>query len=220
MSSVKQILAVGDSFTFGEELKTVFDAYPNLITNYYNGELVNLAKPGTGNRRMIRNIIDHISSGHHVDLVIIGWTSPGRMEFADDDGIFDIWPGYRGTMYIDNQPWRLDLLEYINKYHNSQYIYYNFLLDVILIQNYLEKNNINYIMSSICMNEYYHNIYYSKMELITPLVNPKYFIGWPEEGMAEWTLGCKKGPRGHFLTDGHRRVADKLIDYINKYQLL
>jgi hypothetical protein len=32
--------------------------------------------------------------------------------------------------------------------------------------------------------------------------------------MAEWTRGVQKGPGGHFLDDGHKKVADKINEHI------
>ena len=214
---IKNILAVGDSFTYGQELKTSRDAYPQLIADRIGATLINQAAPGSGNKRMVRKIIDHITLKNPVDLVIIGWTSPGRMEFCDAAGIFDIWPGYSGRLFAQDQPWRMELLEYINKHHDPEYIYRMYLLDIIMLQNFLCKHNIKYIMLTTCSNEYYHNIYYSKSELLTDLIDSKYYVGWPTEGMAEWTRGCKRGPEGHFLAEGHKRVADKLYEYIRDF---
>jgi hypothetical protein len=30
----------------------------------------------------------------------------------------------------------------------------------------------------------------------------------------EWTYGTPRGPRGHFLEQGHEIVADKIYEYI------
>ena len=133
---IKNIVAVGDSFTYGEELKLVQNAYPYLLADKLSANIVNLAKPGSGNKRIVRSVIEHVANDQPVDLVIIGWSSPGRMEFADADGIYDIWPGNNGTLFQSrNQLWRTDLLNYINKHHDDEWIYKQYLLDVILLQN-------------------------------------------------------------------------------------
>ena len=213
----KHILAVGDSFTYGEELTTTQDAYAQLIAHRCDATLINLAKPGSGNKRMIRNVMVHVATNQHPDLVIIGWSSCGRMEYADDDGVFDIWPGYGGRLFVKNQPWRLDLLDYMNKHHDSAYLYKMHLLDVIMLQSFLKQQNINYIMLNTCCNEYYHNIYYTQNEVLTPFIDATHYLGWPTEGMVEWTVGCKQGPNGHFLSEGHRKVADKLYEHIRNF---
>ena len=42
------------------------------------------------------------------------------------------------------------------------------------------------------------------------------YLGWPNENMQTWTWNadCAKGPRGHFLEQGHEIVADKIYEYI------
>ena len=45
-------------------------------------------------------------------------------------------------------------------------------------------------------------------------IDPLYYIGWPEKSMMEWTYGCAKGLYGHFLDEGHKRVADKVYEHI------
>lgn len=213
---MKHILAVGDSFTYGEELESIYDAYPyklaNLISN--DTQVINLGKPGSGNKSMIRNVIKHVSENNLLDLVIIGWASPGRMEFADQSGVFDLWPGYSGRIFIEHNQWRSELLDYINKYHSPEHIYESYLLDIILMQSFLKQKNIRYVMTTTCANEYYHNIYYTGMKPLTDLIDTSFYLGWPSNGMAECTQGCKKGPGGHFLEDGHKKVAKTIYEHI------
>ena len=125
---IKNILAVGDSFTYGEELENRDNAYPYYLAKGLKAEVVNFAVPGGGNRQMLRKVIDYVLSGEPLDLVVIGWTSPGRMEFADANGMFDIWPGYSGNLFKrDGQDWRMELLDYINKHHDPEYLYKHYL---------------------------------------------------------------------------------------------
>jgi hypothetical protein len=46
------------------------------------------------------------------------------------------------------------------------------------------------------------------------LVDNTSFIGWPGETMVEWVVPCQYGSHGHFLDDGHKKVADKIYEYI------
>ena len=208
------ILTVGDSFTFGEELADRNLAWPFLLGAQLGATVTNMARPGSGNKRMVRYVMEYIAEGHSPDLVVIGWSSAGRMEFADKDGFFDVWPGYSGRMFSNEQPWRLELLEYINRHHNEEYLYRQYVLDVILLQNFLTLQDIKYIMIRAVGNEYYHNTYHKQTKLLNDLVDAKYYLGWPSQGMAEWTQGCPKGPGGHFLDAGHIKVANKLYEYI------
>lgn len=212
---IKNILAVGDSFTYGEELENRNHAYPYYLANGLKASVVNLGQPSGGNTQMINKVIDHITTGEPVDLVIIGWTSPGRMEFADANGVFDVWPGYGGALFrASGQDWRLELLDYINKYHSPDYLYHKFLRDIILMQSFLKERGIKYVMLSAVANEYYHKTYYNDDSVLPKQIDKANYVGWPNEGMAEWTAGCKRGPNGHFLEEGHRKVTAKLYEHI------
>ena len=150
---IKNILAVGDSFTYGEELDDVNNAYPYVLARQLGANITNLAKPGSGNTRMVRYIIESISKNKDIDLVIIAWSSAGRMEFADACGPYDIWPGYSGNMFrAGGQEWRMELLKYINTHHNTSYIYEKYLLDIIMIQSFLKQQNID--------EEYFSNVFF------------------------------------------------------------
>jgi hypothetical protein len=211
---IKNILAVGDSFTYGEELSSLDNAYPYLLGRKIGSSVTNMAKPGSGNTRMIRYIMDRIAEGNIPDLVIIGWSSPGRMEFADESGFFDLWPGYSGRAFMAEQPWRTELLEYVNRYHDSFYLYKQYILNVILIQNFLNQQNIKYVMLKTVGNEYYYNTNHFKLNQYIKLIDTEKYVGWPNAGMAEWTQGCDRGPGGHFLDDGHNQVANKINEHI------
>ena len=212
---INNILAVGDSFTYGEELENRNHAYPYYLARGLKADVVNEARPGSGNKRMIRTVIEYITNNNPVDLVVIGWSSAGRMEFADMGGQFDLWPGYSGNLFKrDKQDWRLELLDYINKYHDPEYLYHQHLLDVILMQSFLQTRDIKYIMINTDFNEYYHNNFNPKMINLSAQVDAKHYLGWPSEGMSEWTQGCKRGPEGHFLDEGHRKVTQKLYEHI------
>jgi hypothetical protein len=212
---ISNILAVGDSFTYGEELSDIMNAYPYLLSRTIGSKVNNLAKPGSGNRRMVRTVMEQIANKIPIDLVIIAWSSPGRMEFADAAGPYDIWPGYSGNMFQSGgQVWRMELLEYINEHHNSTWIYQQHLMDVILLQNFLKSCNIRYVMLRTVGNEYYHNSHYLQYYQLDQLIDRQHYLGWPAAGMSEWTQGCKRGPNGHFLDDGHKQVANKLYEHI------
>jgi len=211
---IKNILTVGDSFTYGEELEDRNLSWPVLLGNKVSADVVNLARPGAGNKRMVRHVIEHVASGQPVDLVVVAWSSPGRQEFADADGFFDIWPGYSGNMFKREQAWRIDLLNYINRFHNDEWMYKQYLLDVILLQSFLKEHGIPYVMCKTVGNEYYHRAFFTRVKPVAELVNSDGFLGWPDAGMTEWVGECERGPNGHFLEAGHEIVANQIYEHI------
>ena len=210
-----KLLTVGDSFTYGEELADRNVAWPYLLGNKLGYTVDNFAKPGAGNTKILRNTIENAD---RYDIIVISWSHFARIEFADEFGIYDIWPGNHGNLFKDKLSFRKDILNYINRYHDDVYLYSQQLINIILLQNYLKQNNKKYIMLDSFIECYDPDFSREKMRSLMPqLVNQidsTYYLGWPNKTMMEWTYGCSKGPGGHFLEQGHEIVANKIYEYI------
>ena len=187
-----QIYTVGDSFTYGEELENRFKAWPYLLAEKINGDVINDGKPAGSNDYMIRKLIDHVLSGKEKtpDIVVIGWSSPGRIEWADEVGAFDIWPGYRGKLFdADGTVWRHDLSSYIDRFHSGTWLHRRFVSQVLTTKSFLESMGIKYIMVNVVQNEYYKNLTFENHESYTKNIDKKYFIEYGTNGMLEWVGG-------------------------------
>lgn len=209
---IKKILAVGDSFTYGEELASPYDAWPYRLGDLTSAEVVNAGQPAASNDKILRIVLETLVSEPDIDLVVIGWTSPGRIEYADENGYFDLWPGYSGNLLKNTS--RMDLLDYINRNHNDCLLYKRFIHQVILAQQYLQSTGTKYIMMNTLQNEHYKQLYFDGKELYFNKIDKSTFLGFEKSGMVEWAYGCPKGPAGHFLAEGHRLVAEKIYDHI------
>ena len=201
-----KLLAVGDSFTFGEELSDVTDnvtsskfAWPELLASQLGWEVTNLAKPASGNTSMIRNIVNEI---YNHDVFIIAWSHWARIEFADAIGTFDIWPGCSTLPYEQFSPHRKNAIDYVTRYHSDDYLIRQCLLNVELLETFLKYHKKKYIMLSAFGNPIKTNKTFTN------------YLGWPNESMMEWTYGTPRGPGGHFLEQGHAIVADKIYEHI------
>jgi hypothetical protein len=203
-----KILAVGDSFTYGYEMQDTGDAWPCVLARKLNATVTNLAKPGGGNTQIVRNIVEHADQ---YDLVVIGWTSPGRIEFSDQIGTYDIWPGWNGKQRVSH---RVEIAKQLTIAHNDQYLFRQFLINIILVQSFLNFKNIPYVMASTQgeSEHYYSSCKQNNVDLLNK-IDYNTFIEWPKNGMAEWTFGCRQGPEHHFLEDGHERVAEKFYEH-------
>jgi hypothetical protein len=202
-----RLLTVGDSFTYGEELvDPQVSAWPYLIGKKLSYDVINLAKPGSGNSRMVRHAVEQINN---YDMIIIAWSHFDRTELADENGVYDLWPGCSINPHKEYSPWRSEVIDYYTKHYNDQYLYNQYLIYIILIQQYLKLNNKKYLMLDA-----FGNNNYRKNNGISTQIDSKYYIGWPNETMMEWTYGTPQGPGGHFLEQGHAIVADKINEYI------
>jgi hypothetical protein len=199
-----KLLTVGDSFTYGEELVDRRAAWPYLLSNQLDWSLTNLGRPASGNSRMVRTVVEEID--RH-DVFIIAWSHWGRIEFADDHGVYDIWPGSNAAVHQQYSPHRAQLVNYISQHHNDEYLIRQFLLNVIVLQNYLSQKNKRYLM--LTAFGYTNLLSQVQDKLKIPLkqgnlsdllnqIDTRYYVGWPETTM-EWTYDLPKGPRGHFL---------------------
>jgi len=201
-----KLLTVGDSFTYGEELAELTSAWPFLLGDRLGYEVNNLSKPGSGNTRMIRHAVEQINN---YDLIVIAWSHFARTELADENGFYDIWPGCSILPHKEFSSWRSEVINYYSKHHNDQYLYNQYLINIILIQQYLKFNNKKYIMLDT-----FGNNSYRKNDIVVDQIDSTYYIGWPTTTMMEWTYGTPQGPRGHFLEQGHEIVADKIYEHI------
>ncbi len=207
-----KILTLGDSFTFGAELQHPDkDSWPFLLGNKLDSEITNLAKPGSGNTRMVRHAVEQIDN---YDLIIIAWSHFARTELADENGFYDIWPGCSALPHKEFSSWRSDVINYYSKHHNDQYLYNQYLINIIVIQQYLKSNNKKYIMMDTFGNNNYRKNKYKKNNTVVDQFDSTYYVGWPNEGMVEWMGDCPKGPGGHPLELGHQRIADKINEHI------
>lgn len=211
----KQLLTVGDSFTYGDELIDMYQAWPYRLADLLNYEVYNMGQSGCSNFSILRRTLEELATNHY-DLVVIGWTSPGRIEWKDDIGIaYDLWPGYpTTTQFFQDHPWRVDFLNYISQHHNSAYLYEQYLIQVISLQSYCKTNNISYRMIDIKHNDYYRRIGAEMYQSLSAQIDAEMFVGWGEFGMIELAKGYEFGPGGHPLDKGHERIANELYTRI------
>lgn len=203
-----KLLTVGDSFTYGDELSDRSLAWPTLVADELGYELTNLALPSGGNTQVVRRVVENYQ---HADLVIIAWSHFARMEFADNLGVYDTWPGHSGIMFTGELSYRTELFKYLNRYYSDAYLYNQYLINIILLQNLLKQNNKRYLM----LDAFGNNKEYQKLATgLVDQIDTSYYLGWPTETMMEWTNGCPRGPYGHFLEQGHQIVADKINEHI------
>lgn len=211
----KQMLAVGDSFTYGDELIDKYQAWPYKLAAALKYEVHNMGQSGCSNASILRRTLEELATSHY-DLVVIGWTSPGRIEWKDDIGIaYDIWPGRSlDSQFFIDHPWRVELLNYVSQHHNSAYLYQQYLIQVLALQSYCKVNNIDYRMINVKQQDYYRSVGKDSYEYLSKQIDVHKFIGWEKFGMIELTATLPKGKRHHPLEKGHERIANEIYTWI------
>jgi hypothetical protein len=209
---MKKLLALGDSFTYGEELVDRSNAWAYQVGRRFNLDVVNLGQPGGSNYRALRLLLEQNIDDYA--LILIGYSHYDRLELADECGVYDSWPGGRRRKFREEAPWRAQIIDYITVHHDDDYLYRQYLMQIILTQSYLKHHNTPYIMMDAFGNHKAPQRFLKENSHIVSSVDTNHFIGWPNETMAEWTAGLPQGPGGHFLEEGHEVVSQKIISFI------
>lgn len=209
------LYTIGDSFTYGEELEHPEQhAWPRVIADQLNCELVNEARPGVGNEFITKRTILAIPK-YKPDLVIVGWTSCSRHEFADSQGVFDIWPAHNRKKFMRPElKHRLPLIDYITRNNNDLHEYRRWLRNIILLQSFLRDKSTRYLMCNTHDNQHRYGQFYTTSQDLYDLIDHTKFMGWPHDGMVEWAYGAPKAPQGHPLEQGHKQIAEAIVKHI------
>lgn len=206
------IYAIGDSFTIGDELPSKDFAWPAILSKKLNKEIINKGRPATGNSRMVKRAIDAVID--NAEMIIIGWTDSNRVEFADENGIFDLWAGRNYRQFQDDILHRKDLIKYITAYDVPKYHYANWLRKVILVQSLCKLHNIPCVMFISCGANDRHESFKQYYQNLLSLIDQSQFVDGMSISVCEWVYGTPHGPNGHPLEQGHEIIANKIYEHI------
>jgi hypothetical protein len=206
------IYAIGDSFTFGDELTDRNDAWPTVLSSMLDIPIINKGRPATGNLRMVKRAMDAVFDD--AELIIIGWSDVNRIEFADDDGIYDLWAARNYRSFMDNFDHRSGIIKYMTAYDVPDYHYARWLRYIILIQNFCKLNEIPLVMFISCGANESHKLYSDNFKKLLDHVDQKQFVDGMSNSVAEWCYGLPYGVNGHPLTEGHQVIANKIYEYL------
>ena len=214
---MKTLYTVGDSFTYGDELPDpVADGWPQKLANMLGYDLVNHGRSGVGNEYIIKKTIQAVAE-HNPDLVVVAWTSCGRVEFADEWGPYDIWPACNSRAFHEDPKleYRHELIKYITMYNDSEHEYRRWLRQVILLQSFLKTHGVEYLMCSAFDNQHRFGKYWQTNQGYYDLIDTDRIVGWPNDGMVEWSFQYPLAPKGHPLGEGHTKIAEKIYEACN-----
>ena len=182
------IFTNGDSFTYGDELdKPYSEAWPYILSQMLNLDVVNFGENGKDNARIVQSTKEYHS---RVARLPKGWIIQ--------------WTTFR--RFHDNPP-----VDVILQKLDKQYLLDLYFIHVRDLQDWFEEHDFPYIMFNGFDNEKYIRDNNSEFK---PLVDDKYFIGWPDEAVVNWVYEYEHGPRGHPRAEGHRRIAEILYENI------
>lgn len=206
------IYAIGDSFTYGDELESQEQAWPAILAESINKPVLNRGKPATGNTRIIKRVID--AGINNAEMIIVGWSDCNRQEFADEIGVYDIWAGRNYRAFQKDNTHRIDLIKYLTAYDAPEYYYADWLRKIILIQSFCQTKNIPLVMFIACGANESHAEYHTQFKDLVAQINQTQFVDGMFTSVAEWCYGTPHGPNGHPLKEGHTIIAEKIYEHI------
>jgi hypothetical protein len=162
---------------------------------------------------MVRHCVEQINN---YDMAIVAWSHFARIEMADENGFYDLWPGGGTLPHKQYSPWRWEIIDYFSRHHNDDYLYRQYLLNIILIQNFFKANNKRYLMLDSFGNHQANQRTLERNRDLLDQIDGTYYVGWPTTTMMEWAYQCPVGPRGHFLEEGHWKVAEKIYSHMEQ----
>lgn len=213
------IYAIGDSFTYGDELESREQAWPAVLSRLIDKTVINKGRPATGNTRIVKRAIDAVID--QAEMIVIGWSDCNRQEFADDIGIYDIWAGRNYQAFqLQDPTHRVNLIKYMTAYDTPEHYYADWLRKIILVQSLCKLHNIPCIMFVACGANVSHQWYHQKFRHLVNQIDTSMFVDSMFNSVAEWCYGLPYGPNGHPLAAGHQQIANKIHEHIRNISRL
>lgn len=210
MLTFNRLVTLGCSFTYGEELSNPKEqAWPSQLSkNLRIPTLLNLGKSAYSNDQIMYDLLN-LNFDQNEDLIVIGLTSYSRIYFEDD---------FNWITTIPNS-FRNDKNAFINqifKNVSTNFLIKRYLMQIIYMQEYLEKNNLKWLFFNALVNiTEKDNV--SKYENLIKKVNADKFYGWPYDNWQNIIGEDQTMPRGHPTFEQHKHLS---IILENKLKLL
>jgi len=201
----------GCSLTYGSELEDrENDCYPSKVAKHFNLPVINNAKPGSSNQRILRTTIqdveDLLEQGK-TPLVLVSWTISSRFELCDEN---DEWKQF-------SEP--DDKLSKIifSKYSSNNGQFETLMLQMTLMENFLKQKEISGLQFNMFPMPIFNLDWetldknarkFDRQYTITPMFN----IGMYVDSFYDWD----KQPNHHPGPKGHTIISDLLIKYIEE----
>lgn len=184
-----RLIVSGDSFSSGYGLQDNKNAWPYILANKLNINVVNLAREGMGNEHIFESVVNYKSFND--SLVICGLTHYNRIEFIDAKTFkkFTTIPNRRGQTQFEK-------IFYYDHY-DDEYYYDKFIIQLEMFTAWLEINNLDYLLFDALPINHYKDLNFSN------------YMWNGNRNMCD-IIYPHQLPDGHPNEIGHQKMADEL----------
>ena len=117
MQQIKKVIAIGDSFLAGSELKKPEATWPALFARHCNLKYQCLAQPGHTSQFVLRTLFDTLRTETDPCFFVIHWPSAMRFEYVDRD--CDAWIQINPNAVLNGNQYSTDVQKLYYQHVNS-----------------------------------------------------------------------------------------------------
>lgn len=230
----------GCSHTFGDDLKDKSQAWPYLLSNFYDAECFNNSMPGGTNDRILYNTLNYIND---YDKFYIAWTYITRFtryRFDNNHDVnFNI--NFEHKLYSKHPEFRYYAKLHYGYWFNELYELKLWLQKIILLQNTFKQLNKPYKMIFLVDNLEHKYIlnkqtfqeqvkllesfdvtsddifdqHFSDLQNYVNLLDQENLINWTTDYIKinELKKFYPLGKTNHLLNEGHQAIAEYIITH-------
>jgi hypothetical protein len=206
-----KILCCGCSFTYGDELDNLNDAWPHQLGKMMGATVINNGKPGSSNRQIFHQVIRGVEE-HNPDWVFVQWSLLYRTEHSDEEMEYVVWPGkqWKGNPKIH---W-LEHVKWVTAYNNPKWFSEQYHYVTVLLDHYLSARNIPFVSVDFDAFDPNMKLFYENLSKDNYLKPEQYFVFQNKfENICAWTFPHPKAPKQHPLVEGHEAIAKKYYEH-------
>ena len=216
MSKLKYLYANGDSWMAGDGVEEKphevqgTKRCSKLLSDKLGLIEINESTSGGSNDRMVRRTIewfDYNTDKWDEVLVVLGFTTPHRMEYWEPDEKWVGWNAHSFNEFIVSEPDKKWWEKYVTLFLHDVNVNYTLKNQILLLTSFFDSNNIKYLMFfswGIEIEEF--------KDFKT--INKKYIISETFKDYIENKIGPKKALTkcDHSSVDGHKIWSEKLYE--------
>lgn len=189
-------------------------SWPQQLATLLEMDCFNDAKGGASNDRITRTTIKwtakYLKSNKPEDLfVVIGWSTPSRIEFRIDNRWMTILPQWEPPM----NPMKKITKFYVDNIYDEICDNSRTIINVLSLQSWLKVNKIPYLFTNTLLLDYKQ----MDKDVKNMLDKKRYLHALTVSfNMYEVCNSYPRGPRSHPLKEGHEAWANILQQYIQE----